>query len=1525
MVFSVRSCRFAAVLLCLLLLVVTKAHASFSLTFQGNLQTLSPVLSAASITISSPSGIVVDPAGDVFIADTGNNQIVEVTPQGIASVLTISGLTPALSSPTGIAVDGSGNLYVADTGNSRVVEISPAGAGSVISTPSLTLSGPKGVALDQSGDILISDTGNNRIVEVTAGGTATALSITVSSGSASLAAPRGLSVDIGGNIFIADTGNNRVVKVTAGTTTGVKVSIGELDPALSSPSAVAIDRVGNVLIADTGNNRIVEVDTAGNGTTLLNTSLLQGTTLSGPLGIALDVFGTAYVADTGNSQALVVFPYLDADPSTGAGYTSSLNKSGVQFGHLTLGSSTAGLLLLNFSVGAPVSGLGGVKVFTSGTENLDFQIVAGENTTCSSSTGSGVFCNVLVSFLPTAPGLRNGALVLYDPDMKPVLTLPLYGWGDAPVAALSPNTGTVVSTGGVPLSAPFQAALDGAGNMYVANYSGSNVTKIAAGGGSATVLSLGTPGDTAVGEVGGVALDGVGNLFISDHFNNRIIVMTPGGVVSVLTINGLGSALNLPLALALDAAGNLYISDYGNGRVVEVSSLFVSGSSSVGIGSVISTGSYSTTSEGITGVAVDSMGNIYIPDGYAGGDPSRVIKVTAAGAVSLLTPTGITFSRPGGVGVDSMGNIYVADGGHNRIVEITTAGVASVVAINGLPSPTTLSVPFGVTLDPSGNLYIPDFGNSRVLFVNVSGARLSFPSTGMGATSVAQTATVTNLGNQPLVFSTNPTYTADFINNSSDTNPCTSSTSLSPGTICDVSVQFNPQSVGSLSAGITVTNNTFNVSGSTQQVSVSGTSYSVGDTTATTLTVSPTSLVRGQPATITAIVSDTTSGHASTHPTGSVTFSDTVGSTMTTLNNGSPVSLSGGVATLTGVLLSGIGSHTITVNYAGVSGTFLASNSSPMTATLSKASVTVTGPTTQPVAVINGQTGSATVTVTAPYTTISAPSGTLSYSIFNSSNASVASGTPTLTVGETSSTATISIPNSLAPGSYTISVTYSGDGNYFVPETATTIQVQISQLTPTLSWSPATTSITYGTTLSGILNATAHYGDTTIPGTLTYTATPMGGSAATVTSASTLSAGSYTLTATFTPSDTSTYKTVTTSVSFTVSRVTPSITWATPAAITYGTALGSTQLNASSTVAGTFAYTPASGTVETAGQQTLSVTFTPTDATDYTTATAQVTLTVNQAAPTISLTSSANPVLVTNGVTFTASVDATGANSSVAIETSRSVPVRRSGRNGRGVAEPPSKIAGPKIPGTPTGSVSFLDGTTLLGTVALSSGTASFTTTSLAAGSHAITAVASGDSDFTAVTSSQVVEVVQDYSLTVSSTPVGGVGANVTSQTVVPGGIATYELALGPTHGTTFPAPVTLSVSGLPPGATATLTPQVLPAGSALTNVTLSVQTANGTASLDQKQRPNRGIPGALWSGILLLPFAGRLRRAGKKLNRTLCLVLMLVAGIAATISLSGCGAGNGFFGQQQGTYNLTVTGTAGAVSHSTTVTLTVQ
>jgi hypothetical protein len=158
-----------------------------------------------------------------------------------------------------------------------------------------------------------------------------------------------------------------------------------------------------------------------------------------------------------------------------------------------------------------------------------------------------------------------------------------------------------------------------------------------------------------------------------------------------------------------------------------------------------------------------------------------------------------------------------------------------------------------------------------------------------------------------------------------------------------------------------------------------------------------------------------------------------------------------------------------------------------------------------------------------------------------------------------------------------------------------------SPATPTITW-PAPAAITYGTALSSTqLNATANY-----PGTFAYT--PAVGTV--------LSAGSHSLSVTFTPSDSSKVQSGTAANTITVNKATPTITWNTPAAVSVGTALSATQLNATASaggasVPGTFAYTPASGTVmNTAGSQTLSVTFTPTDTANYNSATATVSLNV---------------------------------------------------------------------------------------------------------------------------------------------------------------------------------------------------------------------------------------------------------------------------------------------------------------------------
>jgi RHS repeat-associated protein len=183
-----------------------------------------------------------------------------------------------------------------------------------------------------------------------------------------------------------------------------------------------------------------------------------------------------------------------------------------------------------------------------------------------------------------------------------------------------------------------------------------------------------------------------------------------------------------------------------------------------------------------------------------------------------------------------------------------------------------------------------------------------------------------------------------------------------------------------------------------------------------------------------------------------------------------------------------------------------------------------------------------------------------------------------------------------------------------------------SPQSPTITWgTPA--AITYGTALSATqLDATS-----TVAGAFAYS--PAVGTV--------LTAGTQTLSVAFTPTDTTDYTTATDTVALTVNRATPTITWAMPAPISYGTALSVTQLDATASVAGIFAYSPAAGTVLTAGTQSLSVTFTPTDTTDYNTATATVTLTVT---PLVSVSIAPATVTLSSAQTqeFTATVNNTG-------------------------------------------------------------------------------------------------------------------------------------------------------------------------------------------------------------------------------------------------------------------------------------------
>ena len=182
-----------------------------------------------------------------------------------------------------------------------------------------------------------------------------------------------------------------------------------------------------------------------------------------------------------------------------------------------------------------------------------------------------------------------------------------------------------------------------------------------------------------------------------------------------------------------------------------------------------------------------------------------------------------------------------------------------------------------------------------------------------------------------------------------------------------------------------------------------------------------------------------------------------------------------------------------------------------------------------------------------------------------------------------------------------LTVTFTPDDSANYAPVSRSVAIDVTQATPSVTWSnPAT--IVHGTPLSATqLNATA-----SVPGSFVYT--PPAGTV--------VGAGAgQTLSVLFVPSDPANYRTATGSVAIDVDKAAPAVSWSTPATIVYGTALSSLQLNATADVSGSFSYTPAAGAVLAAGTQTLSVTFTPTDTADYGTVTRNVTIVVDKATP----------------------------------------------------------------------------------------------------------------------------------------------------------------------------------------------------------------------------------------------------------------------------------------------------------------------
>jgi len=271
--------------------------------------------------LNTPSGVALDSAGNLYIADTGNNRICILdvsgnfttyagSPSGTAGFLDSGSSSALFNSPTSITVDKFGRIYVADTGNNaiRVIEkqnqydssqniievhkivVTLVGRGSTILSSAIgqtnTLNGPRGIAVDSTGSVYVADTGNHRICKVTGGGELKTLAGSTTLGgnlaylsgyengqgtNASFNSPTGLAVDLIGNVFVADTGNNVIRRVTQSGIVSTVAGSGQpfykegrrQQASFKGPVGITVDLQNNVYVSDTGNNTIRRITTDG--------------------------------------------------------------------------------------------------------------------------------------------------------------------------------------------------------------------------------------------------------------------------------------------------------------------------------------------------------------------------------------------------------------------------------------------------------------------------------------------------------------------------------------------------------------------------------------------------------------------------------------------------------------------------------------------------------------------------------------------------------------------------------------------------------------------------------------------------------------------------------------------------------------------------------------------------------------------------------------------------------------------------------------------------------------------------------------------------------------------------------------------------------------------------------------------------------------------------------------------------------------------------------------------------------------
>jgi sugar lactone lactonase YvrE len=761
----------------------------------------------------NPNDVAVASDGTIYVADTENNRIRKVTPDGVVTTLAGSGVgfgsgagsadgtgtNASFVRPRGVSVGPDGNIYVADTGNNCIRKVTPDGlvttlAGGIQST---AFNGPQGIAVAPDGTIYVADSGANRIRKMIYNGTAWVVTTLAGSGAfafsdgtgtnASFSRIKGITIAPDGTIYVADPDNNRIRIVTS---TGVVTTLaGSGTPAFSDgtgsgasfsyPDGVAVAPDGNIYVADTGNNRIRKVNTQRVVTTLAGSGVAGfadgnnlATSFSSPRAIAIGPDGNIYVGDIENQRIRKIVSGLlsvnivniigNLDVSGNTNLRGGVNV----YGNVTV---TSGRFI------GDGSGLTGItNTGTTLSSNPTFSNVTVISNLYvpfiynSSLQTSSIMASTIIASSITASTIATSTLSAYSMIVQSnIQTLGRF-IGDGSFLTNLPYSGNNASFSN--LTAPFiynsslQTSSIMASTIIASSITASTIATSTLSAYSMIVQNIETTSGIFRGDGSGLynlpttGASALFNIITAPFIYNSSLqtssIMASTIIASSITTSTIATSTLSAYTVLVNGNTTLGGVPWSNNVVTRLA-----GSGTNGFADGIGT---SASFNGPRGVAVGPDGTIYIADMYN----NLIRKVTPQGVVTTLAGSGsagfvdasgvaASFNFPRGIALGPDGNIYVADTDNHRIRKVTPEGVVTSLAgsgtqtfADGTGTGASFNLPNGLTIGPDGNIYVADTDNHRIRKLTPQGV----------VTTLAGSGTATVLGDNPDGTGTNASF-----------------------------------------------------------------------------------------------------------------------------------------------------------------------------------------------------------------------------------------------------------------------------------------------------------------------------------------------------------------------------------------------------------------------------------------------------------------------------------------------------------------------------------------------------------------------------------------------------------------------------------------------------------------------------------------------------------------------------------------------------------------------------------------------